>query len=203
MELSESDSAAVPNGSAGTVPQLGSLSAPSSPHDHDPQPSDLNQEEDDALPGELQNKLDLKGEGEEGGETEEKVSDFNDGGEQVCDEEDGGVVEESGKGGDGYDGDSRGWECNSWDENVNEGVNDYQVGGDVDVDGVDYGDGVEKEVEEKSSGRVQQYPLRPDAEDCAFYMKTGNCKFGFNCKFNHPIRRKNQVFLSFFLYVSY
>ncbi|KAJ8771259.1 hypothetical protein K2173_026436 [Erythroxylum novogranatense] len=35
-----------------------------------------------------------------------------------------------------------------------------------------------------------QYPLRPDAEDCAFYMKTGSCKFGFNCKFNHPIRRK-------------
>ncbi|RYR41553.1 hypothetical protein Ahy_A08g037948 [Arachis hypogaea] len=49
---------------------------------------------------------------------------------------------------------------------------------------------------DKSSGRVQQqYPLKPDAEDCAFYLKTGTCKFGFNCKFNHPLgRRKNQDF---------
>lgn len=38
---------------------------------------------------------------------------------------------------------------------------------------------------------VFNYPLRPDAEDCAFYMKTGTCKYGFHCKFNHP-RRKTQ-----------
>ena len=37
------------------------------------------------------------------------------------------------------------------------------------------------------------YPVRPDAQDCTFYMKTGTCKFGSNCKFNHPVRRKNQV----------
>ncbi|KAF5732187.1 zinc finger CCCH domain-containing protein 67 [Tripterygium wilfordii] len=36
------------------------------------------------------------------------------------------------------------------------------------------------------------YPVRPEAGDCAFYMKTGNCKFGSNCKFNHPVIRKNQ-----------
>ncbi|XP_039057056.1 zinc finger CCCH domain-containing protein 67-like isoform X2 [Hibiscus syriacus] len=36
------------------------------------------------------------------------------------------------------------------------------------------------------------YPVRPDAEDCAYYMKTGLCKFGSNCKFNHPFQRKNQ-----------
>ncbi|KAL3617543.1 hypothetical protein CASFOL_037864 [Castilleja foliolosa] len=36
------------------------------------------------------------------------------------------------------------------------------------------------------------YPMRPDAEDCAFYMRSGTCKFGSNCKFNHPPRRKNQ-----------
>ncbi|KAH9776597.1 zinc finger CCCH domain-containing protein 43 [Citrus sinensis] len=36
------------------------------------------------------------------------------------------------------------------------------------------------------------YPVRPDAQDCTFYMKTGTCKFGSNCKFNHPVRRKNQ-----------
>ena len=38
-----------------------------------------------------------------------------------------------------------------------------------------------------------QYPVRPDAVDCSFYLRTGTCKFGSNCKFNHPIRRKNQV----------
>lgn len=37
------------------------------------------------------------------------------------------------------------------------------------------------------------YPVRPDAEDCAYYMKNGCCKFGSNCKFNHPARRKSQV----------
>ncbi|KAH6822899.1 Zinc finger C-x8-C-x5-C-x3-H type family protein [Perilla frutescens var. hirtella] len=36
------------------------------------------------------------------------------------------------------------------------------------------------------------YPMRPDAEDCAYYMKFGSCKFGLNCKFNHPPRRKIQ-----------
>ncbi|KAL8250363.1 hypothetical protein R6Q59_034056 [Mikania micrantha] len=36
------------------------------------------------------------------------------------------------------------------------------------------------------------YPLRPDAEDCSYYMRTGMCKYGSNCKFNHPLRRKHQ-----------
>lgn len=40
--------------------------------------------------------------------------------------------------------------------------------------------------------RRTNYPMRPDAEDCAYYMKFGSCKFGLNCKFNHPPRRKNQ-----------
>lgn len=40
--------------------------------------------------------------------------------------------------------------------------------------------------------RKTSYPLRPDAQDCPYYMKTGMCKFGSNCKFNHPSRRKNQ-----------
>lgn len=30
------------------------------------------------------------------------------------------------------------------------------------------------------------YPLNPGQQDCAFYLKTGNCKFGAACKFNHP-----------------
>ncbi|XP_048445658.1 zinc finger CCCH domain-containing protein 43-like [Pyrus x bretschneideri] len=50
---------------------------------------------------------------------------------------------------------------------------------------------VEKEGVEESSTR-NQYPLRPEPGDCWWYLKTGNCKFGSNCKFNHPRRRKNK-----------
>ncbi|KAL7152838.1 hypothetical protein ABFS83_04G125200 [Erythranthe nasuta] len=39
---------------------------------------------------------------------------------------------------------------------------------------------------------IINYPSRPDAEDCSFYMKFGSCKFGQSCKFNHPPRRMNQ-----------
>lgn len=41
--------------------------------------------------------------------------------------------------------------------------------------------------------RMISYPVRPDAEDCSFYMRTGSCKYGSSCKFNHPVRRKLQV----------
>ncbi|KAI5072769.1 hypothetical protein GOP47_0012875 [Adiantum capillus-veneris] len=33
---------------------------------------------------------------------------------------------------------------------------------------------------------IQALPVREGEPDCAFYMKTGSCKFGSNCKFNHP-----------------
>ncbi|KAJ9163845.1 hypothetical protein P3X46_023473 [Hevea brasiliensis] len=54
-------------------------------------------------------------------------------------------------------------------------------------------DGVEEEDERSNGDTRHQYPVRPEAEDCSYYMKTGTCKFGFNCKFNHPVRRKNQA----------
>ncbi|KAI8543869.1 hypothetical protein RHMOL_Rhmol08G0252500 [Rhododendron molle] len=41
--------------------------------------------------------------------------------------------------------------------------------------------------------RIYHYPVRPGAEDCAHYMRTGTCKFGKNCKFNHQRRRKYQA----------
>ncbi|XAR67946.1 hypothetical protein NMG60_11002898 [Bertholletia excelsa] len=41
--------------------------------------------------------------------------------------------------------------------------------------------------------RRYPYPVRPDVEDCSYYMRTGTCKFGSNCKFNHPPKRRNQV----------
>ncbi|XP_048443769.1 zinc finger CCCH domain-containing protein 67 isoform X49 [Pyrus x bretschneideri] len=57
--------------------------------------------------------------------------------------------------------------------------------------GNENGGEVDKKVVEESSRR-NQYPLRPEAKDCSYYLKTGNCKFGSNCKFNHPRIRKNK-----------
>ncbi|MCO5614608.1 hypothetical protein L7F22_068892 [Adiantum nelumboides] len=34
--------------------------------------------------------------------------------------------------------------------------------------------------------KTQSLPVREGEPDCAFYMKTGICKFGSKCKFNHP-----------------
>ncbi|GMJ05851.1 hypothetical protein like AT3G48440 [Hibiscus trionum] len=54
------------------------------------------------------------------------------------------------------------------------------------------GDEIDGENVKKNERKRSHYPVRPEAEDCAYYMKTGLCKFGYNCKFNHPLRRKNQ-----------
>uniref|UniRef100_A0A1J3G7Q4 Zinc finger CCCH domain-containing protein 67 n=1 Tax=Noccaea caerulescens TaxID=107243 RepID=A0A1J3G7Q4_NOCCA len=60
----------------------------------------------------------------------------------------------------------------------------------------------QKEEEEEVEGREREsriekrmivYPVRPDAEDCSFFMRTGSCKYGSSCKFNHPVRRKLQI----------
>lgn len=210
MEHSESKSV----GSSSKDPQLISQCEPV-PQASD---SDLNHLVDaDALGGEFQNKLDLKGvdetekkdsnfESEAGDvgqlcdeETEKKDSNFEGGSGELSDE--GGGAPESGEGqwcddhdhdgGDGGDWNGDGEWCN-WNENVKEGESD-KLGGDA--DGVEVWE-VEKKEHGSSDGSPQQYPLRPEAEDCAFYLKTGTCKFGFNCKFNHPLGRKNQVSLS-------
>ncbi|CAA0818050.1 Zinc finger CCCH domain-containing protein 37 [Striga hermonthica] len=31
-------------------------------------------------------------------------------------------------------------------------------------------------------------PIRPGEEDCPFYLKTGSCKYGSTCRYNHPDR---------------
>uniref|UniRef100_A0A7N0UXD9 C3H1-type domain-containing protein n=1 Tax=Kalanchoe fedtschenkoi TaxID=63787 RepID=A0A7N0UXD9_KALFE len=62
------------------------------------------------------------------------------------------------------------------------------------VDGWSNGNGVgETESKEEVQGRDMQlqYPLRPGAEDCNYYMRMGSCKYGLSCKFNHPPRRRN------------
>ncbi|KAK7302195.1 hypothetical protein RJT34_13077 [Clitoria ternatea] len=172
--VSESLSSSTPK-----TPQLGEHSSAIPNHHHDPQPPDLNHhaQVDDELVEELQNQLDLKGGNDESGN---KGSNFEAGGEQLSD---GGAAPDDGKE-PGYDDDD-GWNVGGddycdWIENVNESEND-KVGGEV------------ENKDERGFGRAQQYPLRPEAEDCAFYLKTGTCKFGFNCRFNHPVRWKNQA----------
>ncbi|GAA0143517.1 RNA metabolism protein [Lithospermum erythrorhizon] len=34
-------------------------------------------------------------------------------------------------------------------------------------------------------------PIRPGEVDCLFYLKTGSCKFGASCRYNHPERYVN------------
>ncbi|VVA25816.1 Hypothetical predicted protein, partial [Prunus dulcis] len=50
----------------------------------------------------------------------------------------------------------------------------------------------EERDEERS--RSLHYPVGPGARDCLCYLETGTCKFGPNCKFNHPriITKNNQ-----------
>lgn len=62
-------------------------------------------------------------------------------------------------------------------------------------------DEVEKKDERSNDNTRHQYPVRPEAEDCSYYMRTGTCKFGSNCKFNHPVRRRNQVLHTHFVFV--
>ncbi|XP_024025011.1 zinc finger CCCH domain-containing protein 43 [Morus notabilis] len=82
---------------------------------------------------------------------------------------------------------------NHWSDNGEKGEeNENKNGNETENDdGVNNGGGEAEAEKNGGGGRKYQYPVRPEAEDCSFYLKTGNCKFGSNCKFNHPVRRKN------------
>ncbi|XP_023735181.1 zinc finger CCCH domain-containing protein 43 [Lactuca sativa] len=43
------------------------------------------------------------------------------------------------------------------------------------------------------SNRDMQHPIRPDAENCSFFVRTGTCRFGRMCRFNHPVSTKIYV----------
>jgi hypothetical protein len=150
------------------IPQLG-LQPSSSPHSSHPgtspssEPDQTAQDDDNYLHQELQNQLDLR----------EEFKELNDFHEEEEEEEEEFKSEERDK------------KSEFFYENDNESSEKE-------------GDDLEKKNERSDENannnrRYHQYPVRPEAEDCAFYMKTGTCKFGVNCKFNHPVRRKNQV----------
>ncbi|KAM5587227.1 hypothetical protein ABKV19_005921 [Rosa sericea] len=89
--------------------------------------------------------------------------------------EEGGEVEaeeKSSSGGGGEIENGNESERQSEEEESNEGENRSENGGEGEKKGGEY-------------NRRYQYPVRPEAEDCSFYPKTGNCRF------NHPVRRKN------------
>ncbi|KAK4568875.1 hypothetical protein RGQ29_004337 [Quercus rubra] len=94
------------------------------------------------------------------------------------------------------------WSYGNEDENENEvviGIDKVILGsgggGGGGSGGSGSGDEGEKKGERNGGGKKFQYqfPVRPEAEDCSFYLKTGTCKFGSNCRFNHPVKRKNQA----------
>ncbi|KAF8408361.1 hypothetical protein HHK36_007510 [Tetracentron sinense] len=36
---------------------------------------------------------------------------------------------------------------------------------------------------------VEEFPERPGQPDCSYFVKTGDCKYRYGCKFNHPKNR--------------
>lgn len=34
------------------------------------------------------------------------------------------------------------------------------------------------------------YPIREGEPDCSYYIRTGLCRYGTTCRFNHPQNRK-------------
>ncbi|MCD7451112.1 hypothetical protein HAX54_009560 [Datura stramonium] len=79
------------------------------------------------------------------------------------------------------------------DENRSGSRNDNENENDGEKENGYEGDSKEAGFNSNRIKRKFNYPLRPDAQDCPYYMKTGMCKFGSNCKFNHPSRRKIQL----------
>lgn len=50
-----------------------------------------------------------------------------------------------------------------------------------------------------SSQKEHSFPDRPGQQECQYYMRTGDCKFGSSCRYHHPpelFAPKTNVFLS-------
>lgn len=203
MEVSESICVPNPNNEDSEL-EFSPSKSPNSGLDHAPSddPNRTAEDHTSVLHDELQ-KLDLKEEsepvskeeGEKDGNWDLKEVER----EQCVEKEKGDSNWEEGKGGES------GWD--DWNVNVNGNEIENEIEKVVVVEVVSSLSVPEVEVEVEESGERNdngsantkrhqyQYPVRPEAEDCSFYLKTGTCKFASNCKFNHPVRRKNQVFV--------
>ena len=43
------------------------------------------------------------------------------------------------------------------------------------------------------------YPQRPGEPDCAYYLRTGLCRYGLTCRYNHPPNRKLVKLTAFYI----
>ncbi|KAF8021557.1 hypothetical protein BT93_G1874 [Corymbia citriodora subsp. variegata] len=150
-----------------TNPDDGPDPPPQSGVEPDPPPSDPDRAVVDPLAEELERLVVV-------GASEPLVEEEGGGGGAEKGSDGGGVEEDDGGGGGGGGGGRSGGESD---------------GGEKGEDGDSQSDDEKREMKRK----FNKYPVRPEAEDCSYYIKTGTCKFGSNCKFNHPVRRKNQV----------
>lgn len=48
-------------------------------------------------------------------------------------------------------------------------------------------------VNEADGDGVLLFPDRPGEPDCSFYMRTGTCGYGANCRFNHPVKLASEI----------
>ncbi|XP_058093328.1 zinc finger CCCH domain-containing protein ZFN-like isoform X1 [Magnolia sinica] len=80
---------------------------------------------------------------------------------------------------------------------------DYEGGIQISRAGVNEGSSLSPPLDEdtmwpmnlRSSETMESgsYPERPGEQDCAYYLRTGLCRFGMTCRFNHPPNRKLAV----------
>lgn len=207
MELSESNASVPPNshsnsddnneidqvqqqlyyseiGSQHSIPETSDIGHQQQNHSGDLEVLHSSPDPDAAAPSDLDHavvdqikKLDLKGD-----DVEVVVEEKKEKGEDDTEEEGGGYQEVEAE-----KSNNNGRET----ENGNESER-HSEEGEEESNGEDKSEnGAEVDKKGGESKRRYQYPVRPEAEDCSFYLKTGNCKFGSNCKFNHPVRRKN------------
>lgn len=46
--------------------------------------------------------------------------------------------------------------------------------------------GIIKKEERETKKKEKEYPDRPGEPDCLYFLRTGMCGYGNNCRFNHP-----------------
>ncbi|KAG5153812.1 hypothetical protein JHK82_011781 [Glycine max] len=161
MEGSESDSVSL-SISNGEEPQLGRPSSPAAP----PEPSDLNHAaEEETLSGELQSKLDLK-------DVDESLDIWSVGLIYLSDP----------RTGFGFDIALLRWNC--WIEK--KGIFAFAevillIGG---TGLLYYFFRLNKAVKEKA-GEREETTERSGMTECKYYQRSGGCKFGKSCKYNH------------------
>ena len=56
--------------------------------------------------------------------------------------------------------------------------------------------------QEVGFSKLASYPDRPGERDCSYYLRTGLCGYGSNCRFNHPAYDAQVGKFLFFFFLS-